>query len=409
MKQITAFILTAAVAAAPIAWMAPQASAADAAPSAASASAASARQDPAAQAQVLIDKGLAYLKAQQKPDGGWQTDKDFPAMTAIVLRAFVESGGKYDANTDFVKKGYDRLFKYQLDTGGIYQDALANYNTAIAVSSIAAAKNPAYKERLDRAVAFLKKLQWVPNGEKGPKGETVNDPKNPWYGGWGYGNHSRPDLSNAHFSIEALKDAGLKEDDPAFQAAIKFVTRNQNNSETNDQKFAGDDGGFIYGVGTNGEGDSEAGEFTSPDGRRVWRSYGSMTYAGLKSMIYAGLKRDDPRVKAAMEWIRKNWTLDENPGMRLNKPDQAKNGLFYYYNVFARALDAYDEPVITDAKGTKHDWRAELIQKLAAQQQPDGHWEGEKRWMESDPVLSTAYAVQALEAAAKDLKEHPAQ
>ena len=27
--------------------------------------------------------------------------------------------------------------------------------------------------------------------------------------------------------------------------------------------------------------------------------------------------------------------------------------------------------------------------------------------MESDPVLSTAYAVQALEAAVKDLKEHP--
>ena len=218
-----------------------------------------------------------------------------------------------------------------------------------------------------------------------------------------------PDLSNAHFSIEALKDAGLKEDDPAFQAALKFVSRVQNNSETNDQKYAGNDGGLIYGVGSNGEGDSEAGEFTSPDGKRVWRSYGSMTYAGLKSMIYAGLKKDDPRVKAAMDWIRKNWTLDENPGMRLNKADQARSGLFYYYNVFARALDAYDEPVITDAKGVKHDWRVELIQKLGSMQQADGHWEGEKRWMEADPVLGTAYAVQALEAAIKDLKEHPAK
>src|SRR3954447_999346 len=111
MTRFTVFILTTGIFAAPVTWLTPTASAADV-PAAASASLA-AQQDPAAQAQALIDKGLAYLKAQQKPDGGWQTDKEFPAMTAIVLRAFVESGGKYDANTDFVKKGYDKLFSYQ--------------------------------------------------------------------------------------------------------------------------------------------------------------------------------------------------------------------------------------------------------------------------------------------------------
>src|SRR5438045_2149969 len=99
MKRFTAFVLTAGISAAPLAWSVPQASAADA-PPAAPVSPASAAQDPAAQAQALVDKGLAYLKAQQKPDGGWQTEKDFPALTAIVLRAFVESGGKYDSNTD---------------------------------------------------------------------------------------------------------------------------------------------------------------------------------------------------------------------------------------------------------------------------------------------------------------------
>ena len=39
-----------------------------------------------------------------------------------------------------------------------------------------------------------------------------------------------------------------------------------------------------------------------------------MTYAGLKSMIYAGLKQDDVRVKAAVGYIAKNYTVDENPG-----------------------------------------------------------------------------------------------
>jgi len=413
MTRTCAVLLAAAVAAAPLATLGRSAFAADA-PAAvpaspAAAPAANTAQDPAAEAQAMLDKALAFLKTKQQPDGGWQTGQDFPAQTAIVLNAFVR-GGKYDANTDFVKKGYDKLFSYQLETGGIYQDALANYNTAIAVSAIAAANNPAFKERQDRAVGFLKKLQWVPNGEKGPKGETVSDPKNAWYGGWGYGNHARPDLSNAHFSIQALRDAGLKEDDPAFKAAQQFLTRVQNNSETNkDVKYAvGDDGGFIYGVGTDGEGDSEAGSMTDPQGRKMWRSYGSMTYAGLKSMIYAGVKKDDPKVVAAMKWIKNNWTLDENPGMRLNKPEQARHGLFYYYNVFAKALNAYDEPVITDAKGVKHDWRVELVHKLAEQQKPDGSWEGEKRWLEADPVLATAYAALALEEAIQDLKEHPA-
>ena len=39
-----------------------------------------------------------------------------------------------------------------------------------------------------------------------------------------------------------------------------------------------------------------------------------MTYAGLKSFLYAGVSKDDPRVKAAVEWVRKHYTVTENPG-----------------------------------------------------------------------------------------------
>jgi len=361
--------------------------------------------DPNERVQALIDRGLNYLKSQQKPDGGWQRETDPPGITAIVLRAFVQDE-KFPAKTPFVKKGYDKLFSYQqIDTGGIYQDLLANYNTAIAVSAIAAANEPAYKERLDRAVAFLKKLQWT-EGTKGPKGETIADKSNVWYGGWGYGNHARPDLSNAQTSIQALHDAGLKPDDKAYQAALVFLSRTQNNSETNDQPWSGDDGGFFYTPANNGG--SEAGE-TTVDGRRELRSYGSMTYAGLKSMIYAGLSKDDPRVKAAVDWITKHWTLEENPAMREAGDSFAQHGLYYYYYTFAHALDAYDEPVITDAKGAPHDWRRELIDKVATLQKEDGSFVGEKRWMENNPVLTTAYVVLALQEAQRDLKEHPAE
>ena len=80
---------------------------------------------------------------------------------------------------------------------------------------------------------------------------------------------------------------------------------------------------------------------SGPDGKRIVRSYGSMTYAGLKSMIYCGLTKDDPRVKAAWNWIRKNWTLDINPGMQFSNPKDPKageSGLYYYYHTLARAL-----------------------------------------------------------------------
>ncbi len=166
---------------------------------------------------------------------------------------------------------------------------------------------------------------------------------------------------------------------------------------------------FIYTPADGGNSPAEANTPT-PDGKRAsCGSYGSMTYGGLKSLIYAGLTKDDSRVKAAWDWISKNWTLDENPGFREADPATAASGMFYYYHTLARCLNAYDEPTIVDSKGTKHDWRVELIAKLGAIQKPDGSWVGEKRWMEDSPVLATAYSVIALEEAKQDLAEHAAK
>lgn len=368
--------------------------------------------------QQSIDKGVEYLKSQQKPDGGWQSEKDPPAITAIVLKAIVETD-KYDSKTDFVAKGYQKLLTFQLDSGGIYKDLQGNYNTAIAVSALSAANDPALKPAIDKGVAYLKSLQWTestrpeftdPKEENTGK-QVVKDDKDPFYGGWGYGGRSRgpgrPDLSNVQLALDALKDAGVKSDDPAFQRALTFAARCQNNSETNDQSWASNDGGFVYGPAGDKKGESFAGEYTGPDGKRMLRSYGSMTYAGFKSFIYAGLTKDDPRVKAAWNWINSNWTLEENPGMKENKPDLAKNGLYYYYHTLARALKEYGQPTIKDAAGATHDWRIELIDKLASLQKPDGSWAGEKRWMEDNPVLVTSYCVIALQEAQKDLAANP--
>jgi squalene-hopene/tetraprenyl-beta-curcumene cyclase len=81
---------------------------------------------------------------------------------------------------------------------------------------------------------------------------------------------------------------------------------------------------------------------------------------------------------------------------------KSQEGLYYYYHVFAKAMAAWGEPVITDAEGKKHNWREELIDALAQRVRKDGHWENDSaQWMEKDPILSTCYAVLALEEALK--------
>ena len=316
-----------------------------------------------------------------------------PAITALVLKAFVQAKG-YSVQTPLVAKGYAQLLSFQKPEGGIYRDLIANYNTAISLSALAAAHNPAFQSAQDKALAYLRRLQWSDSVDQVPERQHVA-PTDPRYGGFGYGKRERPDGSNLQIALDALHDAGVKPTDPAYAAAVAFATRLQNRSESNDQPWAGEDGGFIY---TDADGgNSPAGQYTSPDGRTLFRSYGSMTYAGLKSMIYAGLTKDDPRVKAAWDWIRHNWTFDENPGIRMGPGNVSESGLFYYFHTASRALSAYGEATVVDAQGVSHDWRAELTTKLASLQRPDGSWVGQTKWMEDNPVLATAFAVLALE------------
>jgi squalene-hopene/tetraprenyl-beta-curcumene cyclase len=362
---------------------------------------------PADQGDAVVGKAMHFFMAQQRPDGSFKmSDREPPALTGMVLRAMALDPA-VGAKTPEAKKAIAFLLATQQPDGGIYEEMLGNYSTALCISGLAAANDPTLKESIAKAVAYLKGGQWTDTIAAG-RGEKV-DPNSPLFGGWNYGGAGRragrADLSNTAQVLGALKDAGLSKGDPAYQNALKFASRLQNNSETNPAKWASNDGGFIYNPGQNGNGESAAGSFKDADGKPMVRSYGSMTYAGLETMLYAGLSKDDPRVKAALTWIRGNWTLDEHPGMQARGDAQA--GVFYYYNVFARSMAAYGEPIITDKQGTPHDWRKELIAKLASIQKPDGSFEGTNQWMENDPMIATCLATAALQEALQDLKANP--
>lgn len=325
----------------------------------------------------LVSRGVAFLTKMQADDGSFSAELG-PGITSLVTTSLLRSG--VSEKQPVVAKALRYVEEFIQDDGGIYnansQFNYNNYETSLAMMCFAeVGDKQRYAEQMQRAQEYIKKTQWT--GE-------FSDPA---FGGAGYGKHKRPDLSNTTFFIEALKASGLPTDDKPMQDALVFVSRCQNlESEHNTLPFNNkiNDGGFYY-TGAAG-GSSQAG--TTANGGL--RSYASMTYAGLKSMIYAGLEKDDPRVKAAVRWIEKNYDLSSNPGMKLD-------GLYYYYHTFAKSLDALGKDTLTDAKGIEHQWRNELIRVLADKQKENGSWINESdRWFEGNAELVTAYALLSL-------------
>lgn len=476
--------------------------------------------------QRLINRAIAYLRTQQDPaTGGWGVNPQgptFPAITGLVLTGMLFEPGITEADPA-VSHGLEFILASQQPDGGIYRGLLPSYNTAICLVPLGMLpRTPERTAAITKAQEFLKSLQYgdgaIEYAELKESAKKV-DKDHPYYGGVGYGNRGRPDMSNLSFAIEGLRASGVSPDDPFMKRAIVFMQRCQmqevvpegeQSKVLNDMPYAkgARQGGFIYSTSVNkdnvGVGQSMAGEIIeslsggtgsevlvrfkvgedkkpvtlsreeiitrvkaafavhprlkdlkpprdvmvvlgptsdgksanevairanvgdtvmkelvletfkselgdTPDvrasmvsqwqGTSQLRAYGSMTYAGFKSYIYAGLSRTDPRTQAAWRWICDNYTLDENPGM-------GTDGLYYYYLMFSKALAAAGDAkliVFSDAGNSREPiWREDLITKLETLQNEDGSFKSvDDRWMENDPVLITAYALIALQHATR--------
>ncbi len=468
-------------------------------------------------ARQLIDKSVGYLRSQQDPgSGGWGVNPKGPTFTAItgLVLAGLMAPGEIGPDDPAAAAGEKFLLNYVQPDGGIYDRALPVYNTAISVSALARFSDPRAKDAVKNAAEFLKKLQYGEGAVvlEGNRESAKPVPKaDSFYGGWGYGNRGRPDLSNTAFALEALHAAGVEPSDPAFQRALVFLQRVQMQEaaagqKVNDMPYAAGStqGGFIYATGVNmdraGVGESFAGETfeslsegpgtqatitlksgsdgkpptltrdeierrireqfeqssdpgiagakslfvvalgpgsdglaasqfvvrcaiedsakaerclgiafaNTPNGITIrvqkvasWkgvarlRAYGSMTYSGFKSYLYAGLSDRDPRVLAAQRWISEHYTLAENPGL-------GNDGMYYYFVVFARALGALGQAEIRVEGDRRARWADDLVDRLGEMQQPDGSFKSvDGRWMEDNSTLITAYALIALREATR--------
>lgn len=334
-----------------------------------------------------VDRGIGYLKTTQAEDGSWSKARNL-GVTGIVVTGLLQTG-KIGINDPIVEKGLKFIeslvnVKAGHIAGQDPKPQLLNYVTSINVMALQAAnRGGQYKKIIGNASEFLKKLQWDEEEGKSPDSD--------FYGGAGYDSKSRPDLSNTQFFLDALKEAGVPASDKAYERALIFVSRCQNmKSEYNDRPWAAkiDDGSFIYSAAEGGQTKAD------PQADGGLTGYGSMTYAGIKSLIYCGVSKDDPRLKKALEWTRKHYTLDSNPGMPKVREHQ---GLYYYYHSMAKCLEILDIKKFRAADGKEHDWRAEITASLAHRQRKDGSWVNElDSWMEGDPNLVSGYSLMTL-------------
>lgn len=321
------------------------------------------------QAQRAVDAGIHYLRYQQAEDGSLSNSV---GLTALMVRAILESHRGYnEGDGPFVTRPIAFILKHVREDGSISEtNQNRAYNTGVALVALQSTGNPEYREIIANGQAFLKTLQ-IDAGDG-------YQPDHKYYGGIGYGGDERPDMTNLYLALEALKKTGVDAEDPVWTRAQVFLSRTQNLKSVNDQEWAGDDGGFTYAPG-----------FSPHDGTP---SYGGVTYAGFISLLFAGVDRNDPRVQRAYEWIRANYTVEGNPGAPKGQ------GLYFYYNAFAKSMAAYGESHVTDTQGNRHNWRNDLAAKLISLQEDDGSWvnHDSQRWWEGNPHLCASRAVIAL-------------
>jgi len=336
--------------------------------------------------RIAASNGLKWLISKQDSAGSWCGD---PAITGLVLSGFLRVNPSENIKNTVIKKGFDFTLKFVHTDGSIFKiPGLQNYTTSIVLRTLKDSKDPQYSQIIKNAEKYLLGIQF--NETNGYVPDSVQ------YGGIGYGTlkpGARPDLSNLQLTLYGLNEEKKKEvekphskeEKQILEAKKQFYSRVRTylercqNLKTSNPKYAAfDDGGFMYYPGNSKAGNS--------------KSYGSMTYAGILSMIYSDIDKADPKVHAAHEWIRKNYSVTENPGMQAQ-------GLFYYYHTMAKALTLYGEAEIIDTMNVKHNWASELANQFLKLQKTEGYWVNEqsKRWYEDNNILVTAYMVLSIE------------
>jgi hypothetical protein len=354
--------------------------------------------------------GVKYLVAHQSEDGSWRSDvyatfKDGTALTPLVLCSLLDAGG--DESREARKKAAAWLAKKAKPDGTIDEgpDGLPYpvYTAACGVIALSHEENQEHVKARDAWLKYLLVRQLTEaNGWS---------PEDPQFGGWGYypGIPKKPNpgqavpaqhlletnLSATTFALEAIVAAKAFKAGPHPVLIEQFVLPRLQNA----------DGGFR--LVADDPVRNKAGLELGPDGKPVFRSYGSATADGARAeylcLIIDGARSAEARAKLpnpppgrslpadggrSVDWLEKQFRADIHPGDYIATHERNRNAVYFYYAMSAAKLfRMYYRGV----------YAKDLSDALLAKQKPDGSWENPlDQQRENDPLLATAYAVSAL-------------
>jgi squalene-hopene/tetraprenyl-beta-curcumene cyclase len=306
--------------------------------------------------EIALDHGLSWLATHQNPDGSW-SDRKHLTPTALAMTAFLRApNGKYMKNPqpEFLEKAADILRKARRKDGSFGEPSQDQDETSVCLPALIFNGAAADEKRTRLACSYLtRRLAALHNGKK-----------------------TRWNLSDLTAALEALRvwsaahpnDQRNSAATPNEAQVVSFLNRCQSFA-----KDAGDNrGGFV-------EAPAQAGK-SLPSG--------AATFSGLLGLIYTGPKGVDGRVEAALSWIGKHHTLEENPGA-------GQTEYYRYLLLMAKGLTAAG---VTDLQldGRKINWARVEALKLLDLQNSDGSWINSAA-KENDPVVATSRATLTLE------------
>lgn len=303
----------------------------------------------AEQVRQAIDKGVAYLKQEQRrTDGSWPDWVGQPAgVSALCTLALLNSGVPPD--DEHLERALEHLRGQRPTT---------TYAVALQTMVFAQAGFKVDLPLIDRNVKFLERIQIV----DGPRS-----------GAWSYP-RANGDNSNTQFALLALHEAervGVRVSEKTWRLAKAYWEGCQN-----------PDGSWGYYKGLPGT--------------------GSMTCAGITSLIIAGGKvrpsdatavggrieccgraaAEDDRIRRGLQWLGQNFSVTGNPGAR------GQTWLLYYLYGLERVGRLTAQRFLEG-----HDWYREGADWLVGQQDTlSGFWKGVGH-AESNPVIATSLAL----------------
>ena len=160
-----------------------------------------------------LERGAAYLRQQQRPDGTFDAH---PGVSAVAVAALLRQPGiSREKMMEAGGKWLDAIATLAKPDGGIYAKDVPHYITAVSVMALAAGGRPQDKPLIEKGRRYLAEHIW-------DEGEGIK-PSDKWYGGIGYGGSNpdrRADIISLEYALRAMKEAELPANDAAWDAGL---------------------------------------------------------------------------------------------------------------------------------------------------------------------------------------------